>query len=265
LYNGEEVAVKVLKAMSEEKEIEEFKKEFQIMSAIHSTFMVNFYGACLEPKICMVMEYCSRGSLYHVLNDENLDIGWEKVFVFAKDMVLGIQTLHNWKPQIVHRDLKSLNLLVTKKWQTKVADFGLSRFNTDSNLQTLVKMRGTFAYCAPEVYFGEQFGTKSDIYSIGVVIWELATRCVKGHYERPYAEFKNLQFDFQIIIQTAKKGLRPTLDPNIPQGFKDLITVLLSHEASKRPECDGILKSLEDLESQYQGNKADWDKLKGSK
>lgn len=58
------------------------------------------------------MELCSRGSLYHVMNDPNLEIGWDRVFYFAKDMAEGISTLHNWTPQIMHRDLKSLNLLV---------------------------------------------------------------------------------------------------------------------------------------------------------
>lgn len=82
-------------------------------------------------------------------------------------MLQGIECLHNWEPPVVHRDLKSLNLLVNEKWEVKVCDFGLSRFNTGSNLETLVKMRGTFAYCSPEVYFGEQFSTKSDVYRYG--------------------------------------------------------------------------------------------------
>lgn len=80
---------------------------------MRTPYVVNFYGACLSPKICLVLELCQRGSLYHVLNDSSIPIGWDKVFKFAKDMVLGIQTLHNWNPQIVHRDLKSLNLLVS--------------------------------------------------------------------------------------------------------------------------------------------------------
>jgi len=95
------------------------------------------------------MEFCSRGSLYHVLQSDKYDIGWDKTFRFALETVKGIECLHTWDPPIVHRDLKSLNLLVNEKWEVKVCDFGLSRFNTGSNLETLVKMRGTFAYCAP--------------------------------------------------------------------------------------------------------------------
>lgn len=137
-----------------------------------------------------------------------------------------------------------------------------SRFNTDSNLETLVKMRGTFAYCAPEVYFGKQYDTKADVYSVGMVIWELATRCVKGKYERPYSEYKNLQFDFQIIIQSAKKNLRPSIAEGIPQGFKDLITLTLSKDPEERPECRQILEELNKLEQEYQTNKEEWDKAR---
>jgi len=261
LFKGTDVAIKVLKSMTE-KELEEFKKEFQIMSAIRSPAVVYFYGAVLEPKLCMVMEYCSRGSLYHVLQSDKYEIGWDKTFRFAIETVKGIDCLHNWDPPIVHRDLKSLNLLVNEKWEVKVCDFGLSRFNTGSNLETLGKMRGTFAYCAPEVYFGEQFSTKSDVYSIGMVLWELVTRCITGRYERPFAEFKNLHFDFQIIIQTAKKGLRPTIPATCPAGFVKLITDSFDHSTEKRPSCAEILERLLLLQSDWQTNTEAWEKTK---
>jgi ankyrin repeat protein len=262
LYKGDEVAIKVLKSMTETKEIEEFKKEFMIMSAIRSKSVVYFYGAVLSPRLCMVMEYCSRGSLYHVITSDKYDIGWDKVFRFAMETTRGIAELHNADPPIMHRDLKSLNLLVNEKWEIKVCDFGLSRFNTDSNLKTLVQMRGTFAYCAPEVYFGEQFSTKSDVYSIGMVFWELVTRCILGHYERPFGEFKNLQFDFQIIIQTAKKGLRPTIPATCPEGWKNLITDCFDHSTEKRPSCNEIITRIEELYNDWQANPETWEKFK---
>lgn len=262
LFKGNEVAIKVLKSTTEAKDIDEFKKEFAIMSNIKSTCVVLFYGAVLEPKLCMVMEYCSRGSLYHVLTSDKYEIGWDRVFRFAIEATRGIDQLHNGDPQIVHRDLKSLNLLVNEKWDVKVCDFGLSRFTTGTNLETLMKMRGTFAYCAPEVYFGEQFSTKSDVYSLGIVFWELVVRCIMGHYERPFAEFKNLQFDFQIIIQTAKKGLRPTIPDCCPEGWKTLMKECVDPTADKRPSCKEILVKLEELEKDWKANEAQWEAAK---
>ena len=92
----------------------------------------------------MVMELASRKSLFHVLNREGLIIGWPQALEWGAQSAAGTATLH--KHDIVHRDLKSLNLLVTQDWIVKVADFGLARFNNEGNLETLNKMRGTMAY-----------------------------------------------------------------------------------------------------------------------
>jgi len=260
LYKGKEMAIKVLKTEQTQKELEEFKKEFQIMSAIQSPYIVFFFGAVLEPKMCMVMELCSRGSLYHVMSDPKVELGWDLVFSSAKEMVKGVECLHSYTPQVLHRDFKSLNLMVTEQWHIKVGDFGLSRFNTDTQKETLAKMRGTFAYCAPEVYFGEKFTTKADVFSIAIVLWELVTRAIKLEYERPYQEYPNLHFDFQIIIQTAKKGLRPTVPETCPPAFADLIRTCWAHEAEKRLHCSQVSQALEELEKDYHQRKADWEK-----
>jgi len=231
------------------------------MSSIQSPFLVFFFGAVLEPKMCMVMELCSRGSLYHVMSDNKLDITWERVFLFALEMVKGVDELHSWTPQVVHRDLKSLNLMVNEQFHVKVADFGLSRFNTDTHKDTLVKMRGTFAYCAPEVYFGEQFTDKADVFSIAIILWELVTRCMKREYMRPYQEYPNLHFDFQIIIQTAKKGVRPTIPTACPESFAALIRSAWDHDPDKRPTCKEIISQLEVIEADFKNDVETWNQL----
>jgi len=172
-----------------------------------------------------------------------------------------VDCLHSNEPQVLHRDFKSLNLMVNEQFHVKVGDFGLSRFNTETSKETLSKMRGTFAYCAPEVYFGEAFSTKSDVFSIAVVLWELVARCIKREYVRPFSEHKNLQFDFQIIIQTAKKGLRLVIPPSCPQGIVNLITESWAHEGDTRPSCKELLERLGSLQSDYENAKEDWNKL----
>ena len=79
---------------------------------MHSPHVVQFYGGCLQPKICLVMEYCSHGSLYHLFQRKELDFNWTLFFRLALETVEGVLALHNHTPTIVHRDLKSLNLLV---------------------------------------------------------------------------------------------------------------------------------------------------------
>ncbi|KAH3731891.1 ankyrin repeat protein [Pelomyxa schiedti] len=223
LYKGNDVAVKVLKPWEDETEADEFQKEFEIMCVLHHPNIVTFFGSSLEPKLCMIMEFCSRGTLYDVLNNTSYDIGWDKVFKFCIEMTQGLNCLHTFSPSILHRDFKSLNVLVTEKWDCKVCDFGLSRFNTTGNqLATLREMRGTFPYCAPELGPDAEhpskppamFSTKCDVYSLGITFWEVFRRCIDGVYSKPwYSEFSfPANMDFVIVIE-AQKGIRPTLTP----------------------------------------------------
>lgn len=263
LYRGKDVAVKVLKSITTQAQLEEFKKEFQIMCAIRSPYMVAFYGACFEPKLCMVMEFCSRDSLYHVMNSRKYTIGWDKFFKFALQMTRGLECLHNWTPQIVHRDFKSLNLLVNEAWDCKVCDFGLSRFNTADNLETLSKIRGTFAYCAPEVATGSgvPYSTKSDVYSIGIVFWELLMRVISGEYHRPFSEFPHIKMDFQIMLN-SKEGVRPTLPSTVPPSLQELYRACVDQEPANRPPCGEIVEKLLAVQNEeYLKNEKEWEAL----
>eukprot|EP01119_Soliformovum_irregulare_P016204 TRINITY_DN465_c1_g1_i4.p1 TRINITY_DN465_c1_g1~~TRINITY_DN465_c1_g1_i4.p1 ORF type:complete len:1124 (+),score=390.92 TRINITY_DN465_c1_g1_i4:174-3545(+) len=178
-YNGEEIAIKVLEKQSSD-QLQGLKHEIKILSAVTGPHIVNFLGACIEPKLCLAMEFCSRGSLYDILTDNQLQFGWKEVFIFAKQMMLGLQTLHNFNPQILHRDVKSMNFLVAENWCIKVCDFGLARASTGSNMSTLMKLRGTMCYLAPETCKGEQYSAASDIYSYGVCLWEIVYRLMMG-------------------------------------------------------------------------------------
>lgn len=260
-YLGNRVAIKVLKTNNLEEEIEEFKKEFQVLVAIGSPNIIKFYGASLSGKLSMVMEFCSRGSLYDVLNKKDFSMNWDQFFSLTKQVVKGVEALHRNNPSVLHRDLKTLNVLVAEDWSAKVCDFGLSRFNTGSNLSTLAKCRGTYAYIAPEVYNCEKFTTKSDIYSVGVILWELAYRTITAKYLRPFGEFKHLQFDFQILIQACKMNLRPTIPPNTPQSLVDLITQCWAPERDSRLEAVEVFDRLTKIEAEYKENSATWNGL----
>merc|ERR1719197_448570 len=214
-------------------------------------------GNCLKPKLCMVMELASRKSLFHVLNREGLIIGWPQALEWGAQSAAGTATLH--KHDIVHRDLKSLNLLVTQDWIVKVADFGLARFNNEGNLETLNKMRGTMAYCPPEAYFAQAFDYKSDVYSLAVIVWELVNRCLKGKYEAPFSEYKNLTMDFQIIIQVAKSHLRPTIPDRCPPAARAVIENAWVFEREERPEAAEVQQQLRSLIAAYEASPDEWD------
>jgi len=172
-----------------------------------------------------------------------------------------VNYLHHLSPPLVHRDLKTANLLLDKKLDIKVADFGLARSLTLSHASSLGNLRGTMAYCAPEIYEGQLFSPKSDVYSMSIVIWEMATRCITGIYKAPYNEYPEIQHPFQLIVQTAKSYLRPTILPTTPQPLADLITRCWDPNPTVRPTCAELLNLVKSIYNQYKENSTQWDSL----
>lgn len=265
LYRDQVVAIKVLKPILDRKELHNFKCELDIMSSVHSSHVVRFYGGCLQPKICLVMEYCSNGSLYHLFQRKELEFNWTLYFRLALETVEGVLALHNHTPTIVHRDLKSLNLLVNGDYSVKVCDFGLSRvIQSSQDESTLGKLRGTYAYSAPEVYKGDKYSSKADVFSLGIILWEGIARMFTGEYQRPYKEY-NYRIDFQIIIQSAKHGVRPKLGLDItPDSLRTLITRCWNASPAERPETADVLAMLQEIKEEYETHAAEWDALVGS-
>jgi len=257
-FRQQTVAIKVLDNMTQRDVI---LKEFEIMSSMRSPHIVYFYGMVTKPSIYLVMQYCTKGSLQHVIRNRDFNLDWDKFFKWSKQLVEGVRDLHGWKPCIIHRDLKPANVLVDENDNVYISDFGVSRFVVEFNISTLSKLRGTYAYSAPEVYFGEQATIKADVFSIGIILWELVNRLITGDYLRPYKEYTNLVLDFQIIVQVAKNSLRPTIPTDCPTGLASLITKCWSSNHSQRPTCTEILASLAELKSQYNNNTNAWKEI----
>jgi len=203
------------------------------------------------------MEFCSRGSLYDVLNSTNTHIGWKELLIFAVQMVRAVNSLHRAKPQILHRDIKSPNFLVDKNWIVKVCDFGSARALQTSNMSTLHKLRGTLVYVSPEVCSGQQYTEKADIYSLAIVLWEMLNRCMKGKYEKPYSEH-NFENSIQIVMQTPK-GLRPTIPQPSPKMLVALIQECWDLDPTKRPTAVELLVKLEECQKDLLENPLQWE------
>ena len=212
IWQGTEVAVKMPKvadvASSQvaimETLIHKFKAEGDMMASVRHPHVVNFLGMCVEP-LCIVTEQCSRGSLYSILEKAKNDpavaqeLTWTRRLRLVADVASGMVYLHRRSPPILHRDMKSPNVLVSDAWRAKVADLGLSRIveevvATASAGTSMANMNTR--WLAAEVMETSSWRTASDVYAFGVVLWEVLTwELPWSHFVNPYM-VSNSRFDF---------------------------------------------------------------------
>lgn len=175
LMNGvDEVAVKLVKAdKPTNKELTLFHKEVRVLRTLHHRNIVQFYGACLEPSsMFFVTELMKGGDLYSALRNHPETMRWERLGrKVALDVALGINYLHTRRPPMMHRDLKSPNVLLSEEGVAKIADVGMVR----PQVQELVTAQPimTPLWAAPEVVRHERASVKADMWSYGILVWEL--------------------------------------------------------------------------------------------
>ncbi|CAK9033269.1 Glutamine synthetase leaf isozyme [Durusdinium trenchii] len=237
---GSPVAIKtVLKTMAKDHEfISRFMLEIKLMSNLHHPNIVMFLGACINPvsKMCLVLEYCIYGSLHDFLstrkaeNDPEDLVTLHRIIRFGIDIARGVNYIHQ-KCNIIQRDLKARNVLVDVHLNAKVADFGLSRLKDEDAGMTAC---GTPAWTAPEIVKLEQYDEKVDVYSFGIVMWELISR------EEPYQG----QGGVQVAYMAVEQGLRPEIPPYCPELFAQLMVECWEENPDMRPDFGQILERL---------------------
>ncbi|XP_065856231.1 probable LRR receptor-like serine/threonine-protein kinase At1g67720 [Euphorbia lathyris] len=177
LKDGKEMAVKVLTSNSYQGK-REFSNEVTLLSRIHHRNLVQFLGFCQEDgRSMLIYEYMHNGTLKEHLYGpltRGRSINWIKRLEIAEDAAKGIEYLHTGCiPAIIHRDLKTSNILLDKHMRAKVSDFGLSKLAVDGASHVSSIVRGTVGYLDPEYYISQQLTDKSDVYSFGVILLEL--------------------------------------------------------------------------------------------
>ncbi|KAL6285563.1 hypothetical protein ACE6H2_009953 [Prunus campanulata] len=179
LTNETQVAVKLLNSSSRQGS-KEFKNEVELLMRARHRNLVSLVGYCNEwETMALVYEYVANGNLQqHLSADVTQDVlTWKERLGIAVDTARGLEYLHNGcKPPIVHRDLKTSNILLNEKLQAKIGDFGLSKvLSTESATHVSTVAKGTFGYLDPQYCSTGQLNKKSDVYSFGIVLLELIT------------------------------------------------------------------------------------------
>uniref|UniRef100_A0AAR2LDK8 mitogen-activated protein kinase kinase kinase n=1 Tax=Pygocentrus nattereri TaxID=42514 RepID=A0AAR2LDK8_PYGNA len=222
-FHGEEVAVKKVRDIKE--------TEIKHLRKLKHPNIITFKGVCTQaPCYCIIMEYCAQGQLYEVLRagrkiTPSLLVDW------AMGIAGGMNYLHLHK--IIHRDLKSPNMLITHDDLVKISDFGTSKELRDKS--TKMSFAGTVAWMAPEVIRNEPVSEKVDIWSFGVVLWEMLTG------EIPYKDVDSSA----IIWGVGNNSLQLPLPESCPDGFKILLKQCWNCKPRNRPSFRQILLHLD--------------------
>ncbi|KAK9074793.1 hypothetical protein SSX86_003111 [Deinandra increscens subsp. villosa] len=234
-YCSQEVAIKVLKPERIDADmLREFSQEVFIMRKIRHKNVVQFIGACTEPtKLCIVTEFMAQGSIYNFLHKQNGSFKLPLLLKIAIDISKGMSYLH--QNNIIHRDLKTANLLMDEHEVVKVADFGVARVQTQSGVMTAET--GTYRWMAPEVIEHKPYDHKADVFSFAIVLWELLTGEVPYSYLTP----------LQAAVGVVQQGLRPTIPKQTHPKLTELLECCWQHNPTLRPNFTEIIDKLKQL------------------
>eukprot|EP00871_Galdieria_phlegrea_P002368 jgi/Galph1/3131/GphlegSOOS_G1820.1 len=182
--------------------------------------------------VSLLSEYCERGSLGRLIHDKKFDLKYAFVMKFSIDAAQGLAYLHSRNPPVLHRDLKSANLLVDSSWNLKISDFGTSSFLSNIGEESVI---GTIQYTAPEILRNEPHTPAADIYSLGIIFM--------GNGDLPFKGRNR----FELFLGIAEHGLKPDLEPckaNTSARYVYVMERCLAYEPEKRPNAMDLLELL---------------------
>eukprot|EP01128_Nolandella_sp_AFSM9_P008353 TRINITY_DN498_c0_g1_i2.p1 TRINITY_DN498_c0_g1~~TRINITY_DN498_c0_g1_i2.p1 ORF type:complete len:584 (-),score=112.98 TRINITY_DN498_c0_g1_i2:95-1846(-) len=245
---GKDVAIKVLDNIEyDETILEEFIDEVEIMAHLLHPNIVLLMGACLESHYgennwAIITEFLPRGDLYGIIHDPNITLSISQKIQFAIDVASGMAWLQGRQPMILHRDLKPTNVLVDENWACKICDFGLSQIKRSKRkIIDDEDAPGSVLWMAPEVLLNKSIDEKIDIYSFGLVLWEIITQ---GELFTSYDDKKLFTEDIAI------KGVRPPID-RVPPIVLPLIVRCWGPKPSTRPTFERLIPLLAQARIDY--------------
>ncbi|CAL9234763.1 unnamed protein product, partial [Arabidopsis halleri] len=253
LSDTEPVAVKVLSESSVQG-YKEFKAEVELLLRVHHINLVSLVGYCDEGgHLALIYEYMANGDLKQHLSGESSGptLKWASRLKIAIEAAQGLEYLHvGCEPPMVHRDVKSTNILLDDRFEAKLADFGLSRsFSVGAETQVATVVAGTPGYLDPEYYLTNWLNEKSDVYSFGIVLIEIITNRSVIELTREKAhivEWVKILISRGDIEKIVDTNLNRDYDSNTIWRILELAMSCVSHSSSDRPNMSKVVNILKE-------------------
>ncbi|KAL3651823.1 hypothetical protein CASFOL_004825 [Castilleja foliolosa] len=260
LGDGSIVAVKNLLNNKGQAE-KEFKVEVEAIGKVKHKNLVGLIGYCAEgAQRSLVYEYMDNGNLEQWLHG---DVGpvspltWEIRMKIAIGTARGLAYLHEGlEPKVVHRDVKSSNILLDRKWNARVSDFGLAKLLGSEKSYVTTRVMGTFGYVSPDYASTGMLNEGNDVYSFGVLLMEIITGRSPVDYSKPPGEMNLVDwFKGMVASRRGEEVVDPLIDvPPAPRNLKRILLLCLrciDLDANKRPKMGQIVHMLEADEFPY--------------
>ncbi|KAL0741213.1 hypothetical protein Bca4012_082726 [Brassica carinata] len=242
-YNGVDVAIKILERPENSLENaqfmeQQFQKEVTMLANLKHPNIVRFIGACRKPMVwCIVTEYAKGGSVRQFLTKrQNRAVPLKIAVKQALDVARGMAYIH--ARNFIHRDLKSDNLLISADKSIKIADFGVARIEVQT--EGMTPETGTYRWMAPEMIQHRPYNQKVDVYSFGIVMWELITG------QLPFKNMTAVQAAFSVV----NRGIRPTVPNDCLPVLSEIMTRCWDGNPEVRPSFVEVVSMLEAAETE---------------
>lgn len=260
--DGRVGALKLLKAGSGQGE-REFRAEVDTISRVHHRHLVSLIGYCIaEQQRVLIYEFVPNGNLDQHLHESQWNVlDWPKRMKIAIGAARGLAYLHEGcNPKIIHRDIKSSNILLDDSYEAQVADFGLARLTDDTNTHVSTRVMGTFGYMAPEYATSGKLTDRSDVFSFGVVLLELVTGRKPVDPTQPVGDESLVEWARPILLRAIETGdFSELADPRLHRQYIDsemfrmieAAAACIRHSAPKRPRMVQIARALDSGDQLY--------------
>ncbi|KAF9303284.1 hypothetical protein BGZ74_004050 [Mortierella antarctica] len=207
------------------------QREISVLQGLRHRHIIQFYEQCeVNGNVYLVMDLAENGSLASAIEKGTVTDDWPTKIRLAHEIARGLEYMHQKK--VIHRDLKSANVLLTKHMEVKLADFGLAAVRTTTSSKSTVSSdsrKGTTRWLAPELLVARPtYSTRSDMYALGMVMWEMAASCTMPFRDQPNCE---------VVMSLVKDGEREVLPGDTPSEYREWIELCWNHDPYTRPDA----------------------------